>query len=472
MADETLEEMKARLDAMRNSAYSNNPQQNSNQPPVVSEIPSVSASQPDDQSEQNARLKEINDKAASYSNLMDLGDQNVQNQKGFFTNTAPKIVENIPGMYVGEKIGSLYRKLTPVEKYDPNLANSYEVGIPKAEKELGSLHDSLMNDLEQQNALRNEHLDKGYQLKIDADLKQFQLEQLEKELSEARDLHHGSLALEPEHFMPNQTTQPTTNTELTQKPLGGSGTAAYAEKFGATPEEALHVPSMSVMQKENIPTQAGALERVKALEPNVMLTEESPLLLTPEGQLVVRERKEQQNALKEEQKKIHKEAVHKVATARFEAENRVKELERQREKYEKEHKDAIKEYNEHMKKTPIEAQATPEQKKALDEKVNLIDELKSKTAKQYGNRIARIGSKILPRFIPYYGSAMAIPQGLAAKEEYNKHNYGRALTYGIGAAGAALQATANPFAMGIGDIMQAPAAGLGIYDLFKDQPSE
>ena len=45
-------------------------------------------------------------------------------------------------------------------------------------------------------------------------------------------------------------------------------------------------------------------------------------------------------------------------------------------------------------------------------------------------------------------------------------HYGRAAVHGLGAAGALAQASGVPLAMGIGDIMQVPAAGLAAYDYF------
>lgn len=55
--------------------------------------------------------------------------------------------------------------------------------------------------------------------------------------------------------------------KVERAPLGGLGTSNYAQEFGAMPLEALNVPSMSKMQKENIPRQVGALEAGEKLLP-------------------------------------------------------------------------------------------------------------------------------------------------------------------------------------------------------------
>jgi hypothetical protein len=60
-------------------------------------------------------------------------------------------------------------------------------------------------------------------------------------------------------------------------------------------------------------------------------------------------------------------------------------------------------------------------------------------------------------------------EAAAAKEEFEKKNYGRAAIKGVGALGALAQATAFPPLVGLGNLAQMPAAGLELYDLARGQ---
>lgn len=78
---------------------------------------------------------------------------------------------------------------------------------------------------------------------------------------------------------------PETEIQLNKIPVGGLGTYEYAIKSGATPEQAMRVPSMSAMQQQNIPELARGYERASNLPggaqfnryegaPNLALTED------------------------------------------------------------------------------------------------------------------------------------------------------------------------------------------------------
>jgi hypothetical protein len=436
----------------------------------------------------NQDINRIRDDVSKYADLESMSRQADSENHGFFKDVAPTIVENAVPMAIGNLSGRILQKAIPKEyQYNPDLADVREKQLPKAYEELGNIHEESMNDLDKRQAEREAHINQGQILEHEARLKHNQLRNTENQLAQARDQQLGAHTLEPEHFMSTQypiaeDTKPTTAT-LTEKPIGGSGTASYAEKFGATPEEASRVPSMSVMQKQNIPSIASSMERINALEPNVRLTAESPLLLTPEAQKIVEERKlaqlqqEYENQANEIQRKAeHQMAVKQVAHAKFQADQEVKRLERLRDQHEREHRDAIEEHKKHMASLPQEPELTKSQKKELQQKSDLIDELKNKTNRQYGTALARFGSKIAPRFIPDIGATFAPLEAESALENYRKGNYGHALLHGAGALGAALQATNVPPLMGIGDILQAPAAGVAtgefLWDLMKNKPTE
>ena len=432
----------------------------------------------------NQDLDSIRNDVNTYSQLESMGNNVSAQQNGFWKDVAPKIVESAPEMALGNFSGRMLRKAIPQDlQYDPKLKDVLKTDLPNAYKEVGNLHSEAMDDLERRRAEREAHINQGQQLEQEARMKQFDLRNTENDLEKARQQHLATQTLEPEHFMSTpqhiEELQRPTSTTLTEKPIGGSGTASYAEKFGATPEEASRVPSMSVMQKENIPNIANSMSRVTALEPNVKLTTESPLLLTPEAQEYVKQRKleelqrEHERQSNEIQRKAeHQMAVKQVAQAKFYAEHEVKRLEKLRDQHAKDIQEAREEHKKHMEKLPPEPEVTKDQFKEMQKQSNLIDELKKKTSRQYGSIFAKIGSKIAPRFIPDVGATFAPLEAEEAYKDYQKGNYGRMLAHGAGAVGAALQATNVPPLMGAGDLLQIPAVGLTAYDMFKNNPPE
>jgi hypothetical protein len=79
-----------------------------------------------------------------------------------------------------------------------------------------------------------------------------------------------------------------------------------------------------------------------------------------------------------------------------------------------------------------------------------------------------VGKKILPRYVPGIGAAFAPLEAERAKKEFDEGNYLRAAIHGAGSLGGLAQATANPFLMGVGDILQTPAVGMSIYDFMQE----
>ena len=432
----------------------------------------------------NQDIDSIRNDVNEYSQLESMGNDVNAQQNGFWKDIAPKIVENAPEMALGNISGRMLRKAIPEGlQFDPKLKDVLKTDLPNAYKDIGNLHSEAMTDLEKRQAEREAHINQGQNLEREARMKQYELRKIENDLANAREQHLASQTLEPEHFMstqqPIEELQKPASTTLTEKPIGGSGTAAYAEKFGATPEEASRVPSMSVMQKENIPNIANSMSRVTALEPNVKLTTESPLLLTPEAQEYVKQRKLEELQREHERqsneimrKAEHNLAVKQVAHAKFQAEQEVKRLERLRDQHARDTKEAHEEHKKHMASLPNEPELTKAQSRELQQQSNLIDELKKKTNFQYGSQLAKWGSKIAPRFIPDVGATFAPLEAEEAYKDYQKGNYGRMLAHGAGAVGAALQATNVPPLMGAGDLLQIPAVGLTAYDMLKNNPSE
>ena len=431
----------------------------------------------------NQDIDSIRNDVNDYSQLESMGNDVNSQQSGFWKDIAPKIVENAPEMALGNFSGRMLRKAIPEGlQFDPKLKDVLKTDLPNAYKDIGNIHEESMSDFDKRQAEREAHINQGQQLEREARMKQHELRKINNDLENAREQHLASQMLEPEHFISNQypteELQKPTSATLTEKPIGGSGTAAYAEKFGATPEEASRVPSMSVMQKENIPSIANSMSRVTALEPNVKLTTESPLLLTPEAQEYVKQRKLEELQREHERqsneimrKAEHQMAVKQVAQAKFQAEQEVKRLEKLRDQHARDTKEAHEKHEKHMASIPPEHDFS-KANKILQEKSNLVDELEKKTNRQYGSILAKWGSKIAPRFIPDVGATFAPLEAEQAHKDYQSGNYARMFAHGLGAVGAGLQATNVPPLMGAGDLLQIPALGLTAYDMLKNNPSE
>ena len=441
--------------------------------------------------EEDPAMAEAREKVNTYRNLYQLSQQDTSKHGA---HVGESIADNALGIGTGLLGGAGVRKglgMVAPEGflYNPELPKIQNVDLPEAEQKLGKFHGDVVSDLERRNQLRNEHVQQGHELKTEASIKQRELMNTERELAEARKHHLNAQSLEPEHFLPPEQVETRVSeperAELTKKPLGGTATEKYALSYGATPEEAKLVASPSVMQQQNIPSQASALERIKGISPNAVMTEESPLLLPPDAQKAVEERKAQQMEQEAKAKRDadfkqaqRQAAAKQVAMARLEAEQRVKDLEAQRKEQLKAAQDAEKEHREHMKKLPPVATPTAPEKSAYDTMTEEVDKLRNKINEQigrygkYGNMVAKIGTKIAPRFVPIYGSAMALPQAHAAAEEFHRGNPIKGGLYTLGSTGAAMQGTGNPFLMGAGDILQAPAAALGIYDILNEKPRD
>jgi hypothetical protein len=262
--------------------------------------------------------------------------------------------------------------------------------------------------------------------------------------------------------------------ELTRQPVGGQGTFKYATEFGATPDEAMKVPSMSSMQKQNIPQQAGALNKIEKIAPGFQSVAESPLLLGEEGRKAVLERTTTQaNAATQQQARADAERKRMAdAVARHKAAVQL-ELERAQEAAKAAAKaaaEAAKAHNAHIASSPV----TPAQSAARDTAERAAQEAARAAEQVKPGWLSRYG-KIAGRFVPGAGAALAPLEAAEAKEEYDKKNYGRAAIMGLGALGGLAQATAIPPVVMLGNLAQIPAAGLSIYDLAtgseKPQPA-
>jgi hypothetical protein len=277
--------------------------------------------------------------------------------------------------------------------------------------------------------------------------------------AKAEEAHKYAMTLTPEEYAAKQGLKMPVS--LTAQPQGGTATANYAMKFGATPEEANRVASMSDVQKQQIPAQSESWEKINRVAPGFGQFAESPLLLGPEGQKAVEQRHQQHHH--------HKTHVER-AVAQHKAEAQI-ELENARA--------AAIESAKNLGKAKAMTQPSIAEIEAYLKGQTKHDEAYQRMLKQISpsgsydpSRIAqtlsRVGRKVAPRFVPYAGAAMAPIEAEKAAEHFHKGNYGRAAVYGAGALGAAAQASNIPMLMGAGDIMQIPAAGLGVLEALKE----
>jgi hypothetical protein len=259
---------------------------------------------------------------------------------------------------------------------------------------------------------------------------------------------------------------------LTPHPIGGEGTYNYSTKFGATPQEALRVPSMSAMQQENIPKQAQSFQTIQRLEPDFQATKESPLLLGQEGRKATAERiynesktqeKHQSQADLERQRMEDSIKKHK-ALVKFQLEQAQKAAEASA----KAVADSAKAHRTHEASSAM----TPQQRASMESNQMAADELQKRVIANTPNALAKFGAKAFGRFVPGVGAAFAPIEAEEAYKNYLAGNYGRAAAHGLGTLGAFAQATGVPLLMGAGDIMQIPAAGLSIYDLLNEKEKQ
>jgi hypothetical protein len=243
-------------------------------------------------------------------------------------------------------------------------------------------------------------------------------------------------------------------------PRGGSGTFNYAEKFGASPSEAMQVPSASVMQQSNIPNQAKAFGEIPMeFQPR----KGSELILGPEGAAANAERMAQQGYSSAEsanmQKQIAAEIARHKAEMQFQFENATKAADESR----KAAASSAKELKGHSA-TPAVSPAQSAARTTTGEALAEAQRAAKAAAPGFGSKFASLFGKA----IPFVGGALSPLEMMQAKEDYEKGNYGRAITHGLGAAGALAQMSGIPPLMAAGSLAQLPALGLGTYDLYNE----
>ena len=264
-------------------------------------------------------------------------------------------------------------------------------------KQFNAYSNALQDEVTKQQAYQQAHQERGNQLQEKHDMLEELHARNEEAHNNALNEHIYAKTLTPD-FMFNQfkkeqesnvpKIESTPEVPLTKSPLGGPATKNYALEYGATPQEAQTVASMSKMQKENIPRQASAFDVLAKEFPGMAVSqyENYPFLLagttgeeylkekmTPEYQAKL----DQEKAAQEEQKiKDHlaeKLAEHKART-QFDYEVTKAEKEKSAQLL----KDAKKELDTHYKFNPNEIRSQIEQEQKIQNYKNTLNSLRNR----------------------------------------------------------------------------------------------
>jgi hypothetical protein len=283
--------------------------------------------------------------------------------------------------------------------------------------------DPLVGALEQENALKQgyeqavkqEHEDKlkAHQIKKAELQAQHDAYELEHRLKIQR--HHNALnenifakTMTPEMMYAqhlrdqnpySQTHIPETEVNVGKSPLGGTGTQKYAQEFGATPQEAEKVASMSAMQKENIPQQKKALDVFSKQFPNMPLSryENYPFILAGEsGEQYLKEKMtpEHEAKLSQARMKAEEERTKQMLAEKLIEHKARTQFEHDTSKDEKEESasilkdlrkklDALKE-PETTKQTPSEIRSNIQQQQKIDKLQERINSIQGKIMPKMG----------------------------------------------------------------------------------------
>jgi hypothetical protein len=415
-----------------------------------------------------AKLREAEKKLAEENEKKKSNIPGMDTAKSFY-NALPEDLQSVALGATGYAGGKALRAVLPQEKV---MGTPEYRDVQKERESMLSNREPLRKEANaaiNANAISEDvHANQLKELTRQAQMAQYQHELHQQELREAQIAHANAQTLNFEDELARRTG---TNRapmlpnapELTPVSRGGEGASNYALKFGATEEEARRVPSMSVMQQQNIPAQQEAWSKIPKIAPTFEAIKESPLILGTEGQKAVRERLATESLA--EQKKIalveaeHQRIKDDIARQKAQAQIDLENAHEQARLSAKAAALAAKAQSAHSVTTAV---APKEQERARSLEQQYYD-LQDKIKKTNPSLLAQIG-QIGGRFVPGMGAAFAPIQAAKAKEYLDKNDLMRAGIYGLGSLGALGQATGIPPLVGAGDLMQIPSAGLSLYD--------
>jgi hypothetical protein len=423
------------------------------------------------QAKLRAAQQEIEDEKAKQS----LGDSTLDLAKSVYNEIPEKARPYALGA-AGYQAGKVLRSALPQEMV---MGTPEYRDVQKERQSMLESREPLQNEakiaINANINAEDEHLNRMQELAKQAKFAQYQNELHQQQLRDAQLAHANAQTLNFEDELARRTgtNRPMLSNapELTPASRGGEGASNYALKFGATEEEARRVPSMSVMQQQNIPAQQEAWNKIPKIAPTFEAIKESPLILGTEGQKAVRERLANEMQA-EQQRKAQVDAEHqriKEEIARQKAQTQIA-LENAREQAKQSAKaaaEAAKAHAEHKASSAV----SPSQTTTAQTLEQAYSDLQEKIKKTNPSLLAKIG-QIGGRFVPGLGAAFAPIQAAKAKEYYDKGELMKAGVYGLGSLGALAQATGIPPLVGAGDLLQLPSAGLSLYELANEKPNQ
>jgi hypothetical protein len=244
--------------------------------------------------------------------------ESILNPSTTLDNTNPPSATNAPWYETGnmppQDNSYVTNAMSVLSKQQPTEFNPYA-------KQIGNINDALNNQLVQQKAYELAHQGRSSELQAKHDALEEQHNRNVEEHNRALNEHIFAKSLTPEimyrQHMKDQTpsietSQPEVN--VGKSPLGGPATKNYATEYGATQEEAAKAPSMSKVQKENIPRQTSAFDVMTKEFPNMPLSryENYPFILAGEsGEQYLKEKMtpEHENELAQEKAKSEEEKI-------------------------------------------------------------------------------------------------------------------------------------------------------------------
>ena len=372
-----------------------------------------------------------------------------KNQPSPVENMGKALVSNLPEIAGGAASGWALRKGIPSEiQYNPQQTKE-DVNTINTQQEVQQARNALM----QQNQAEHDRLEAIHNRNL----------QLQEQAAHE---HAYAQTLTPEEIMQSKA-MPAAAPELTEQPRGGAATSNYAMKFGATPEEANRIPSMSAMQQQNIPAQAQAWEKINNVAPGFGQYAESPLLLGVEGQEALKERMAEKMASENGEQSERKHAERHVAKHKAEAKLRLESAREAARRSADELAQAKKMLQPSPRDMAEEIHGANAAQQARERIQKQISPLGSETPSRAAQVLSWAGRKLLPRLVPGAGAAFAPIEFEKGMKQIHEGKPWQGAAHIVGGLGGVAQATNVPLLMGAGDVMQIAPLAAEVYEAFQ-----
>lgn len=393
----------------------------------------------------------------------------------------------LPPKTLGGKIGELYekgKKLFPEEVQDyvdeallgsagylagqalrANIDPKYRYGTPEYKAQqarldsAGELRDIAFQSQEAMNEAKQRHADTTQAIQANADTLARQHAAAEQALQQAEQDHMF-------HSVRNPTEEAEAHLQGVERQLFGNdgsagGNTGRANQTGYN--------TRTAQEAARNKTIFSTLESM-GLNPTRAFAEAPDLASTQSGFAIPKDvaaELEAERRAKQDQMNQQRDAIAKrVAQEKAEAKLRLE----QARTTEANARAALNQEMQRLQKHVASAPISDTARMAHQENIARSNALQAELPSRGQRAMEFFGKKILPKFVPGIGAALAPLEIEQAKKDYEAGNYLRAAAHGVGGIGGLAQATNIPWLMGAGDILQTPAAGLALYD-FMQQPN-